>query len=84
MTTAARSSASVLELLRWLSDRPRTYPETIEAWRTSCPQLSAWDGAIGDGLVAVVRDGGGEDARVLLTAAGRAALDGGADDAAAR
>jgi hypothetical protein len=35
-----------------------------------------WDDAVSDGLVRIVRDGGASQARVALTAAGEAALDG--------
>jgi hypothetical protein len=28
-----------LELLNWVSVRPRTYAEAIEAWRTTCPSI---------------------------------------------
>ncbi|TMK25467.1 MAG: hypothetical protein E6G64_16020 [Actinobacteria bacterium] len=57
-----------LELLAWISDRPRTYNETIEAWRSNCPRHPAWDDALGDGLVQVSASG------VALTARGRDAL----------
>jgi hypothetical protein len=40
-----------VEFLRWLSARPRTYAETMEAWRTSCPRLAVWEDALADGLV---------------------------------
>lgn len=42
-----------IELLRWIAERPRTYAETMEAWRTSCPRLSVWEDAIADGLIRV-------------------------------
>ncbi len=69
-------AAPTLELLSWISARPRTYRETIEAWRTSCPRLSVWDDAIGDGLVEVARAGRQDDAVVRLTPTGRALLEG--------
>ena len=59
-------AAPTAELLAWVAERPRTYPETLEAWRTSCPRLSIWEDALTDGLVRVV---GG---RVVLTGAGAA------------
>jgi hypothetical protein len=40
-----------LQLLQWLTARPRTYAETLEAWRTSCPRLSIWEDACIDGLI---------------------------------
>jgi hypothetical protein len=61
--------ASTLELLAWVAERPRTYGETMEAWRSHCPRLSVWEDALLGGLVRV--DGG----RVLLTETGRAELE---------
>lgn len=68
-------SPLTLELLAWISRRPRTYPEAIEAWVSNCPRHPVWDDAVSDGLVNVVREGRGDEARVALTASGRAALD---------
>ena len=62
-----------LDLLAWIETRPRSYEETIEAWKTSCPHLSIWDDAVSDGLVTVER-GGTAKTRVTLTEAGRALL----------
>lgn len=64
-------SALTLELLSWISSRPRTYAEAMEAWRSNCPRQPVWDDAVTEGLVAVAR--GGE---VTLTPQGRALLDG--------
>ncbi len=63
-----------LQFLAWIAERPRSYAETMEAWRTSCPRLSVWEDANLDGLV---RLEGGEDRQTLvcLTPAGRAALE---------
>jgi hypothetical protein len=61
----------VRELLAWVSARPRTYEETMEAWRSHCPRQTAWEDACIEGLIVV------EDARVTLTARGRARLNGG-------
>jgi hypothetical protein len=60
----ATAAASTLELLAWIAERPRTYPETIEVWKSSCPRLTVWEDALSDGLVRV------QGGRVLLTAAG--------------
>jgi hypothetical protein len=73
--TDRTESAATLELLDWVASGPRSYPETIEAWRTSCPRLTIWEDALQDGLVQVVRNGGGKASRVSLTVRGRAALD---------
>ena len=69
------ATAPMLDLLTWVAARPRGYRETIEAWRSSCPRLSVWDDACGDGLVEVVRRGGSmDDAGVALTERGRSLL----------
>jgi hypothetical protein len=57
-------TALTLQLLEWLAERPRSYSETIDAWKTSCPRLSIWEDALADHLIRVERG------RVLLTAAG--------------
>jgi D-3-phosphoglycerate dehydrogenase len=48
----------VLDLLEWLARRERTYHETMDAWRTSCPRLPVWEDASGRGLVETARVGG--------------------------
>jgi hypothetical protein len=58
------AAAPTLELLAWIAERPRTYPETIEVWKSSCPRLTVWEDALSDGLVRVERG------NVRLTAAG--------------
>ena len=73
--------ALMLELLTWVAARPRTYREAMEAWRSSCPRHPVWDDALVDGLIEVEGDGAMDDARVTLTARGRAALSGSASTA---
>jgi len=68
-------SPLTLELLAWISQRPRTYPEAIVAWVSNCPRHPVWDDAVSDGLIQVAREDRGDEARVALTASGRAALD---------
>jgi hypothetical protein len=63
-----------LDFLTWVSSRPRTYEETMAAWRTSCPRLSIWEDALADGLVRVVRSSNGVPPAVALTPRGRDAL----------
>ena len=75
MTGGTQESALLLELLAWIEARPRTYSETIDAWRSSCPRHPVWDDASAAGLVRVVRDGRSlNDSAVALTELGRAAL----------
>jgi len=55
-------------MLVLIAEQPRSYAETIEVWKTSCPRLAVWEDALADDLVRIDR------ARVLLTAAGRELL----------
>jgi len=68
-------SLIMLQFLRWIADRVRSYAEVMEAWRTSCPRLSVWEDATIDGLVRLESDADGRTV-VTLTARGRAILDG--------
>ena len=63
--------ALTLQLLEWISDRPRSYAEVLDAWRTSCPRLSIWEDACIAGLVDTLPEPGHI---VVLTAKGRAML----------
>jgi hypothetical protein len=48
----------ILDLLEWLARRDRTYRETMDAWRTSCPKLPVWEDANDAGLVSLtIMDG---------------------------
>lgn len=69
----SKQSLITLQFLAWVADRPRTYAETMEAWRSTCPRLSVWEDAVIDGLV---RCEGGRQGAVTLTPRGRAALAG--------
>ena len=59
------------QLLEWINDRPRTYAEVLEAWRTSCPRLSIWEDACAEGLI---HYDAAKDRIVSLSAKGRALL----------
>jgi hypothetical protein len=56
--------APTLQLLAWIAEPSRTYPETIEVWKSSCPRLTVWEDALSDGLVRI------EHGHVLLTPSG--------------
>jgi len=43
----------VLDLLEWLACRDRSYEETMDGWRTSCPRLPVWEDANDLGLVSI-------------------------------
>jgi hypothetical protein len=65
----------VRELLTWVSERPRTYEETMQAWRSSCPRHTIWEDACMDGFIEAIDDGDGTNsAKVVLTARGEAAI----------
>lgn len=63
--TETPPAAPTVQLLAWIAERSRSYAETIEVWKTSCPRLAVWEDALADGLVRVERG------CVVLTAAGR-------------
>jgi len=62
----------VLDLIEWVGRRERTYHETMDAWRTSCPRLQVWEDASGQGLVETTHEDGQQIVRV--TAVGFAYL----------
>jgi len=62
------ATAPTVQLLTWLAEQSRSYAETIEVWKTSCPRLSTWEDALADQLVRIDRGS------VLLTPAGRELL----------
>ena len=49
MTDAVESL--ILDLVEWVARTERTYRETMDAWRTSCPRLPVWEDASERGLV---------------------------------
>jgi hypothetical protein len=67
-----RASLIMIQFLTWVADRPRTYTQTMDAWRSTCPRLSVWEDAILDGLVRVDNDA---PRSVSLTPRGGALLD---------
>jgi hypothetical protein len=65
------ASLIMVQFLTWVADRPRTYGDVMEAWRSTCPRLSVWEDAIIDGLVRIAS---GDIREVTLTTQGRAML----------
>jgi len=63
-------SLLMIQFLSWVADRPRTYAQTMEAWRTTCPRLSVWEDAVVEDLVRIE----GELRAVSLTPRGQAVL----------
>lgn len=44
--------ALTVDLLEWLANGERSYEETMDAWRTSCPRFPVWEEANERKLVA--------------------------------
>lgn len=59
----------ILDLLEWIGPTSRTYTETLDAWRTSCPRLPVWEEATDRGFISLrsATEGG---SLVCLSAAG--------------
>lgn len=70
-TTTEPTIALTLQLLEWIAEKPRTYDEVLDAWRTSCPRLSIWEDACIEGLIAYDPHG---DRIVRLSPKGQALL----------
>ena len=70
----APMSPLILELLAWVAAQPRSYEETMDAWRTSCPRNPVWEDATTDGLIEVLPGGTMRTATVRLPPLGRAVL----------
>ncbi len=70
--SSASEIGNLLQFLAWVAGRPRTYADTMEAGRTSCPRLSAWEDATTDGLVDIGRetDAAHGEVAVMLTEKG--------------
>jgi hypothetical protein len=67
--------ALTLQLINWISDRPRTYGEVMEAWTTTCPRMPVWEDAVKAGLVELEGGGRMRERKVALTQAGRSLLE---------
>jgi hypothetical protein len=63
----------ILDLLEWVARQERTYQETMDAWRTSCPRLTVWEDATERGLVETASANG--RSLIRATSAGLALLE---------
>ena len=68
---ARQNAALTHQLLEWIGSAPRTYAETIETWRSTCPRHTIWEDALIAGLVDHT---GGASSLVTLTALGSSVL----------
>ncbi|MDJ0750566.1 MAG: hypothetical protein QNJ11_13860 [Woeseiaceae bacterium] len=69
--TTLNNPSLVRDLVRWVAERPRPYHEAINAWRTSCPQLTVWEDAVDAGFVRVGFEPAGKGNTVSVTDAGQ-------------
>jgi len=74
----AAAAALTLQFLDFIADG-RTYGETMEAWRSTCPRMPIWEDAVRDGLVRIENGGAMKSSRIVLTARGKARLGRGQD-----
>lgn len=63
----------VLDMLEWLAKEPRSYKQTMDAWRTSCPRLAVWEEALDRGLIAR-KPSPNDGMRIAVTSEGRSLL----------
>ena len=68
-------SLSIIEFLKWISLRPRTYGEAMESWRSTCPRLTIWEDALAEGYIQVESGTAMDQSKVTLTDRGRSLLD---------
>ena len=69
-----RTETAMLQFLTWLAAQPRTYRDVMDAWRSTCPRLSLWEDALGDGLIELANGDSLESRQVILTARGSEVL----------
>ena len=46
-----QNAALTRQLLEWIAAAPRSYPEALETWRSSCPRHAIWEDALAAGLI---------------------------------
>jgi hypothetical protein len=69
-------SLLMIQFLTWVSSRRRTYAESMDAWRSSCPRHTVWEDALADGLIQIGSGDTLQESEVTLTPRGQAVLDG--------
>jgi len=65
----------VIDLIQWVATSTRTYRETMEAWRTSCPRLPVWEDAVEAGFIEITRADDRDELTVCVTPRGVAFLE---------
>jgi hypothetical protein len=67
-------SLAMIDFLTWVSSRPRTYAETMDAWRSSCPRHTVWEDALTGGFIQIESGDTPHQMEVALTPLGQAVL----------
>ena len=65
-----QTESLTIALLEWIAQRPRTYAQAMEAWRSTCPRLTIWEDAVDRGYVAR-QPVAGAGVRVAITEGGK-------------
>lgn len=68
------NEALTIQLLAWIGVESRSYRETMDAWRTSCPRLTIFEDALSAGLIERVPGSRLDDAHVRVTDKGHSLL----------
>ncbi len=68
------AAALTLQFLAFIGGG-RSYGETMDAWRSTCPRMSIWEDAVREGLVRIENGGLMKASRVVLTEQGQTRLD---------
>jgi hypothetical protein len=50
---AEPTAALMMQLLEWVAERPRTYGQAMDAWKTSCPRLTIWEDTLIAGFIEI-------------------------------
>jgi hypothetical protein len=66
----------MIEFLSWISSRPRTYAEAMDAWQSHCPRQTIWEDAMIDGYIQLNKAETTLDPEITLTTRGLALLNG--------
>jgi hypothetical protein len=69
------ASQLMQQFLAWIAGRPRSYAETMDAWRSSCPRLTIWEDALMEGQVQIEEGEKLQQSKVTLTDKGRELLE---------
>jgi hypothetical protein len=75
-STSPSAGSLTRDMLEWIANGPRTYAETMDVWRSSCPRLTIWEDALADGLIRVENsDPSHNVSNVVLTPKGIALIE---------